>query len=160
MEPDTRAAWATHRKVARDNTAAWPPRCERAAKRLCIQQPQQPCDSTRYVASVSNYMSQEDEMQYGVLPIQPASIWPPIHGTMDASYAGITEMNISPGAWESDEMMFAIPQDIGVEEAVMSTPSDGNFLESAAFEPNAVARNITLASSERDQYGTDDIFRA
>ncbi|RYP13394.1 hypothetical protein DL767_010752 [Monosporascus sp. MG133] len=160
MEPDTRAAWATHRKVARDDAAAWPPGCERAAKRLCIEQPQQPCESTSCVTSVSDCMPQEDAMQYGVLPIQPASIWPPFHGTMDASYAGITGMNISPRAWGNDEMTFAIPHDIGVEEAVMSTPSDGNFLGSAAFEPNAFARNITLASSERDQYGTDDIFWA
>ncbi|RYP49271.1 hypothetical protein DL768_004994 [Monosporascus sp. mg162] len=160
MEPDARAAWATHCKVARDDTPAWPPGCERAAKRLCIQQPQQPCESTSYVASVSDCTSQEYEMQYGVLPIQPASIWPPIHGTMNASYVGITEMNTIPSAWGNDEMAFAMPQDIGVEEAVMSTPSDGSFLESAAFEPNAFARNITLASFQRDQYGTDDIFRA
>ncbi|RYP91270.1 hypothetical protein DL770_002588 [Monosporascus sp. CRB-9-2] len=79
---------------------------------------------------------------------------------MDASYAGITEMNISPGAWGNDEMTYAISQDIGVEEVEMSTPSHGILLESAAFEPDAFARNITLESSGRDQYGTDDIFSA
>ncbi|RYP21517.1 hypothetical protein DL765_002153 [Monosporascus sp. GIB2] len=158
MEPDTRAAWTIHRKVARDDTAAWPPGCERAAKKLCSQQPQQQCESTSNAASVSGCMAQEDAMQYGVLPIQPASIWPPIHGAMGASYSGITEMNISQGTLGNDEMAFAMSQDIGMEEVVMSTPGDVNFLESAAFQTNASARNITLANSERDQDGTDDIF--